>query len=693
LNAPEGVAADSVGNVYVADTGNNAIRKYAPVLTWTQASDVMHGQVAPYAVAVDGAGNVYVADTNNNAIRRYAPDGSGGWTESGVATSGLSAPFGIAVDGAGNVFVADTNNNAIRRYAPDGSGGWTQTDVATSGLSSPYGVAADGSGNVFVADTFNNAIRKYAPDGSGGWTPSTVATSGLAYPRSVAVDGAGHVYVADTNNNAIRRYAPDGSGGWTQSNVATNGLNKPSGIAVDGAGNVSVADTNSHAMRQYAPDGNGGWMESDIATNGLYYPYGIAVDGAGNVYIADSGHNQVVLAVHPASIASSGGDAQSTTVGTAFATPLTVMVTDSFGQPMHDVPVTFASPTSGASTASANAAAATDASGTASLAATANTLSGSYTVTASVDGVATTVSFDLTNTAGAADHFAVGATPTTVALGGTVSVTVTALDAFGNTATDYSGTVTLSSTDTSAALPTAYAFTSADAGVHTFAWVTMNTAGSQTLTATDASLVTGTSGAITVNQAVATITLSGLSATYDGQPHAVTAQTTPAGLAVGITYDGGTTPPANAGSYAIVAAVDDANYTGTQNGNLVIAKAITTLSLSSSCMRSFVESQPFTFKATLSGGVNAGGHINFDDGSAALCSNVNVIGNAATCHATLSAQGQPIATLALGASYTGDANNAASNASPFNVTVLALTEAIFRNGFDDPGDPDACPIE
>ena len=106
----------------------------------------------PIGVAVDSAGNVYVADTNNNAVKRIAAAG-GAITTLG---SGFSFPFGVAVDSAGNVYVADTFNSAVKRIAAAGGA----TTTLGSGFFDPTGVAVDSAGNVYVADTYNNAVKK-----------------------------------------------------------------------------------------------------------------------------------------------------------------------------------------------------------------------------------------------------------------------------------------------------------------------------------------------------------------------------------------------------------------------------------------------------------------------------------------------------------------------------------------------------
>ena len=195
----------------------------------------------------------------------------------------------------------------------------------------------------------------------------------------------------------------------------------------------------------------------------------------------------------------------------------------------------------------------------------------------------------------------------------------------------------------------------------------------------------------TVQRAMSSVDFSTLNFVYDGSAKTIAAHIHDES-ASSCTVTPSSVGP-NAGSTPVTAACNGTNYTASGNAAAVIAKATTTLALSSTCLRTFVEGQPYTLVASLSGGVNATGSVDFKDGQNALCGNVALGNGTATCRATLSAHQQAVATLALGASYGGDANNAASQASPWSVTVLGLIEAIFRNGFDVPGNPDACPIE
>ena len=255
LNFPEGVAVDATGNVYVADSLANAIRKITPdgAITTLAGTSGAKGSADgtgnaarfydPAGLAVDGSGNVYVADSGNNTVRRITPAGAvttlagtagviGGADGTGSAAQ-FNLPRGVAVDRAGNVYVADQNNRAIRKISgggvvttlagspwngisPSQAGTWGSTDgpgsVALFG--NPGGVAVDASGSLFVADTGNNTIRRISPGGvvttvagipglegsADGTGPGAQFTS----PFGIAVDANGTLYVSDTTNETIR---------------------------------------------------------------------------------------------------------------------------------------------------------------------------------------------------------------------------------------------------------------------------------------------------------------------------------------------------------------------------------------------------------------------------------------------------------------------------------------------------------
>ena len=237
LSGPRGVAVDSAGNVYIADTGNNAIK------LWTAANNnvttlVSSGLSGPRGVAVDGAGNVYIADTGNSAIKKWTVIGS---TLTTLVSSGLSSPSGVAVDGLGNVYIADTTNNAIKVWTVANG---NITTLVSTGLSSPYSVAVDNAGNVYIADTSSNTIKVCSVAGD---TVSTLVSSGLSAPQGVAVDNAGNVYIADSINRAIKKWIAFSR---TVTTLMSSGLSSPRGVVVDSAGNVYFADSGNNTIKK-----------------------------------------------------------------------------------------------------------------------------------------------------------------------------------------------------------------------------------------------------------------------------------------------------------------------------------------------------------------------------------------------------------------------------------------------------------
>jgi sugar lactone lactonase YvrE len=332
FDLPSGVAVDSSGNVYVADTGNNKIRKItaAGVVTTLAGSGVQGSTDAtgtnasfcqPQGVAVDSSGNVYIADTVNNKIRKVTSAGVVS-TLAGINSSqdGIGAaatfylPQGVAVDSSGSVYVAEWGGNKIRKVtaagvvttlAGSGQGGSTDATGTNASFSSPSGVAVDSGGNVYVADSGNNKIRKVtstgvvttlAGSGQGGSTDATGTNASLGQPQDVAVDSSGNVYVADTANNKIRKVtaagvvttlAGSGQVGSTDATGTNASFSQPHGVAVDSNGNVYVADALNNKIRKVTAAGvvttlagsqvfgnNDGIGESASFS----YPYGIAVD-------------------------------------------------------------------------------------------------------------------------------------------------------------------------------------------------------------------------------------------------------------------------------------------------------------------------------------------------------------------------------------------------------------------------------
>jgi len=298
----------------------------------------------PFGTAVDSTGNIYIADSSNNLIRKVdilgnittiAGNGTAGFSgDGGPATAAqLSAPDGVAVDSAGNVYIADYNFSRIRKVdvngiittvAGSGAGGRSFSGdggpAVNAQLALPYSVAVDGAGNFYIADTSNQRIRKVnaagiistvAGDGVQGYSgdggPATAAA--LNNPINLAVDAAGNLYIGDANNNRIRKVnssgiistvagtgAPGYSGDGGPATAAA--LNAPTGVAVDAAGDLYFTDLANERIRKIDVNGiittvagtgvgsyNGDAGPSTSAEINL--PSAIAIDGSGALFFTD----------------------------------------------------------------------------------------------------------------------------------------------------------------------------------------------------------------------------------------------------------------------------------------------------------------------------------------------------------------------------------------------------------------------
>jgi sugar lactone lactonase YvrE len=301
---PFGIVVAPDGTVYVSDAGeSNRIRKIAPdgsVSTFAGATegfaDGPGGQAAfntPSGLALDSLGNLYVADTSNHRIRKVTPqgsvltiagDGNAGYLDGPAAQARFDGPVGVAVDGNGNVYVADTYNDRIRKISVDGQvstiagpgslpsakPGYADGPAGSALFDTPCAVAVAADGTLIVADTGNNRLRKITLQGEVTTLPvnfpNDVNPADLRKPLGLAITRDGFLYVTELDRSRIVQLSPDGSArviaggnpGFENGDSRSARFNQTAGIALDQAGNLYVADSANYFVRKLSAETDAG---------------------------------------------------------------------------------------------------------------------------------------------------------------------------------------------------------------------------------------------------------------------------------------------------------------------------------------------------------------------------------------------------------------------------------------------------
>lgn len=358
-----GVAVDGSGAIFVADTSNHTIRKILPSgLVSTVAGLVGEpgsadgpGPIArfssPWGLVVDRTGSLFVADAGNNTIRRISPAGvvstvaglagAAGSADGTGSAARFSQPTGLAIGSDGTLTVADYLNHTIRRVTPAGTvttlagragvSGSADGTGTQAGFNYPYGVAVDAGGVTYVTDSLNHTVRVVSPGGTvttlaglagrGGRIDGLGSAARFRRPRGIALGADGALWIADAGNYLIRRVTlagqvstlagSGGNAGFDDGQGSAARFNGLTLAALEPSGDLLVADAPSHTVRRVTPAGVVSTVAGRPAEFGsadgvgadarFYYQTHVASDAAGDVYVADS-YNHTIRKVTPAGV-------------------------------------------------------------------------------------------------------------------------------------------------------------------------------------------------------------------------------------------------------------------------------------------------------------------------------------------------------------------------------------------------------
>ena len=261
FSAPQSVAVDRQGNIYVADWGNNRIEKLSgagtPLVTWG-GRRVGLGRRRfnhPSGVAVDARGNIYVADSGNSRVKKLSPRGLllEEWGGFGTGPRQFRGLHSVTLDAQGDVYTTDAYNNRIQKFSPTGRvlAVWGKMGLAPGRFDQPVGLAINSAGNVYVADSKNHRIQEFTSNGK--FLTQFKWLGGAGFPKGVALDSAGNIYIADYTHDLIQELSPTGkaAGAWGSRGSGPGQFIGPSSVWVDARGIVYVTDEGNDRIQKF----------------------------------------------------------------------------------------------------------------------------------------------------------------------------------------------------------------------------------------------------------------------------------------------------------------------------------------------------------------------------------------------------------------------------------------------------------
>ncbi|OGS33509.1 MAG: hypothetical protein A2474_08745 [Elusimicrobia bacterium RIFOXYC2_FULL_34_12] len=260
---PKSIAINSNDEIYVVDTGNRCIQKFASngkfiekyIGKQKSASLKIAKFSTPVGIAIDNVDNIYITDVESEKVSKLNPEFY--LIREWDITFSRWRPMGIAIDGYDNLYVSDIRNHSIRKFTIDGDpiANWGNEGIAEGKFKWPQGIAVGKKSRIYIADTFNNRIQRFTTNGSffceWGWLGSR--KDEFVTPRALTTDSEGRVYVADTGNHRISVFTTDGEYlfSWGRKGNANGEFKYPQGIAIDSTGNIYVVDTDNHRIQKF----------------------------------------------------------------------------------------------------------------------------------------------------------------------------------------------------------------------------------------------------------------------------------------------------------------------------------------------------------------------------------------------------------------------------------------------------------
>lgn len=694
FSSPTGVVCDTTGTAYVADGGNYVIRAISPSLSVTTlagkegSSGTTNGLKGNarfggnlYGLTLDPNGGILLFDNQYyNTIRHIT---TGGVVTTWPSNFNLTNPEGMFFTPDGTMHVADTGWHMIHRI----TNRETLTTIAGSAnisgsrdgtgysarFNEPYAIVKNAAGEIIVADSAKHVIRKILPSGQvvdfaglygqSGTADGTGSAARFNYPTGLALDATGNLYVADYGNHSIRKITPagvvttpagkTGTYGYVDESGEKARFYGPVGIVMDKSGNLFVTDGDNQLIRKVEPNGwvstlagkkgYHGLVDGQGTTAVFYNPRGISIDNSGNLYVADQ---YAVRKVTPGGLVSTlagSGDSSgyhdglgssarfNRLTGIAAGSAGDVYVTDYWNGALRHI----------------------SASGQTS------TLAGGGS---NYEGEAQQVSLNRPTGLWREPSGALLITTEhhTIRRAALLPVITSDTNSSGVVGLDFFYEVT------SAFEATAYGAENLPPGLG-FNPATRLITGKPTAAGTYAVELTATNAlgtsrrtlTLTIAKGTASLLFPNLNFTYDGAPKPITVTTIPAGLpvTVGYSYFSNSSAPISVGSYSVTATVQDANYTGTATGTLVISKGPQTISFAELPARK-ANGQSFTLSATATSGLEVSFEV--------------LSGPATLSGSTLRLTGTP-GTVTIRASQAGNASYLAAASVDRSFAVTAVT--------------------